>query len=195
MEKEILKEKRLSARALIESARQCVGHGNCIACDFCDDEYCDEAMKLALADKLEELLVFQEYEEGAGAHGVEWIPCEVALPAEADEYLVVIAGATSATVLYYDPSEGAFYEEDLNGEVTWYSVSYWAELPEGPNETPSADGYTSSDGFAATFPSRGRLSGENTGKVRRCATCRHEDRLGDEERCIECEKHSLWEQR
>ncbi len=31
--------------------------------------------------------------------------------------------------------------------------------------------------------------------VRRCATCRYEDRMAEEARCIECEKHSLWEER
>ena len=190
MEKEILKEKRLSARALIESARQCVGRGDCVACDFCDDEYCDEAMKLALADKLEELL-----DGGTAGKGIEWILYKAAKPTELDEYLVMIVGSTKPTTLWYDPDEEMFYEEGFDLELIYYPVTHWAELPEGPNGTPSADGYTSSDGFAATFPSRGRLSGENTGKVRRCATCRHEDRLGDEERCLECEKHNLWEER
>ena len=136
------------------------------------------------------------YEEGAGVYGVAWIDAKAALPKEDDEYLVMIAGAGKPTTLWYDPDEEAFYEEGFDGETIWHPVTHWAELPGFRKVvTPSADGYTSSDGFAATFPSRGRLSGENTGKVRRCATCRHEDRLGDEERCLECEKHNLWEER
>ncbi len=168
MEKEFLKEKRLSARALIESARQCVGRGHCIACDFCDDEYCDEAMKLALADKLEELL-----DGGTAGKGIEWILYKAAKPTELDEYLVMIAGATKPTTLFYDPEEEMFYEEGSDLEPIYYPVTHWAELPEGP-EMP-------------------REKPRPT--VKRCATCRHEDRLGDEERCLECEKHNLWEER
>ena len=136
-----------------------------------------------------------KYEEGARVYGIEWIPFKAAKPTEDDEYLVMVAGAEKPTTLWYDPDEEAFYEEGFDGEAIWYPVTHWAMLPVGPNRTPSADGYTSSDGFAATFPSRGRLSGENTGKVRRCATCRHEDRMAECDRCLECEKHSLWEER
>ena len=182
MEKEILKEKRLSARALIECARKCAADRGCMGCHFCEDDRCTEALLLMLSERLE-------------AVTERWIPFKAAKPAEDGEYLVMIVGATQPTTLWYDPEEEMFFEEDTELEAVYYPVTHWAELPEGPNGTPSADGYTSSDGFAATFPSRGRLSGENTGKVRRCATCRHEDRLGDEERCIECEKHNLWEER
>ena len=31
--------------------------------------------------------------------------------------------------------------------------------------------------------------------VKRCATCRYEDRMAEEERCRKCENHSLWEER
>jgi hypothetical protein len=137
-----------------------------------------------------------KYEEGAGVYGVAWIDCKAAKPKEADEYLVMILGATKPTVLNYDPDEEAFYEEDIDGETIWHPVTHWAEIPSFRGEiTPSADGYTSSVACGDSFPSRGSLSGENDSRVKRCATCRHEDKLGDEERCLECEKHNLWEER
>lgn len=102
-----------------------------------------------------------------------WIAFKLAKPVEADEYLVMVARAEKPTTLWYDPDEEAFYEEGFDGETIWYPVTHWAELPEGP-EMP-------------------REKPRPT--VKRCATCRHEDRLGDEERCLDCEKHSLWEQR
>ncbi|MBQ1934380.1 MAG: hypothetical protein II370_05205 [Clostridia bacterium] len=123
------------------------------------------------------------YEEGAGVYGVAWIDAKAAKPVEADEYLVMVAGAGKPTTLWYDPDEEMFYEEDCDFEPVYYSVTHWAEMPEGPKRTPSADG----DG-----PSRTPVP---TKINKRCATCRHEDRLGDEERCLECEKHNLWEER
>ena len=178
---------KMSTRALIESAKRCavpISQADCADCAFrCEgDGDCTGAILVALADRLEEL-------------ETRWIDCKLALPKEEDEYLVMIAGATKPTVLYYDVEEEGFYGEDDELNQEWYPVTHWAMMPEGPNGTPSADGYTSSDAFRASFPSRGSLSGENTGKVRRCATCAYEDKLGDEERCIECEKHNLWEER
>lgn len=102
-----------------------------------------------------------------------WVPAAEAKPVEADEYLVMIAGAKNPTVLHYDPDEEAFYEEGLDDEAIWYPVTHWAELPEGALGTPVA----------------------TKEAVKRCATCRYEDRMAEEARCIECEKHNLWEER
>ena len=56
-------------------------------------------------------------------------------------------------------------------------MTHWAELPTGP----------------------AGVICESTDKpdkrVKRCATCAYEDKLGDEARCLECEKHDLWEER
>ena len=120
-----------------------------------------------------------KYEEGARAYGIEWIPCKLAKPAEADEYLVMVAGAKKPTVLFYDPDEEIFYEE-YGDEVFEYPVTYWAELPEAPETAGASPRPTVEEGKEP---------------VKRCATCKYEDRMAEEERCIECEKHSLWEER
>ena len=119
------------------------------------------------------------YEEGARVYGIEWIPCKLAKPAEADEYLVMVTGAKKPTVLFYDPDEEIFYEE-YGDEVFEYPVTYWAELPGGP--------------MTAGASPRPTVEGGKE-PVKRCATCKYEDRMAEEERCIECEKHSLWEER
>lgn len=156
---------KLSTRALIEVAKRCaiaVSQNTCEECAFrCEGECdCTGALLIALADKLEEL-------------DTRWIDFKLAKPVEADEYLVMIAGATKPTTLWYDPDEEAFYEEEYDGEGIWYPVTHWAMMPNGPAGTP--------------IPTKE--------VVRRCATCAYEDKLGDEERCIECEKHNLWEER
>lgn len=152
--------KELSINELIELARECAGDKGCVECYFNNEDRCVESLLVELADKLEEL-------------DTRWVDCKLALPNEGDEYLVMIAGATKPTVLYYDVEEEGFYGEDDELNQEWYPVTHWAELPEGPAGTP--------------IPTKE--------VVRRCATCRHEDKLGDEERCIECEKHNLWEER
>ena len=215
--KKLLNE--MSAAELIECAKVCIGKGDYFNCAIYGEDSYHEALILALAGKLEELAFsevddgdrltarenghayfvkcFEEpcagggckndncafiraaceklcrYEEGAGVYGVVWIDAKAAKPVEADEYLVMVARAEKPTTLWYDPDEEAFYEEGFDGEVIWYPVTHWAELPEGP-EMPREK----------TRPT-----------VKRCATCRHEDKLGDEERCLECEKHNLWEER
>ena len=101
-----------------------------------------------------------------------WVPFDEAMPLEEDEYLVMIAGADKPTVLYFDTEEQAFYDE-RNGECVWYYVNYWAPLPEPPEKEN-------------TVPKK---------VVKRCATCAYEDRMAEEERCIACESHSLWDGR
>ena len=156
---------KLSTRALIEVAKRCaiaVSQNTCEECAFrCEGECdCTGALLIALVDKLEEL-------------DTRWIDCKLALPKEEDEYLVMIAGATKPTVLYYDVEEEGFYGEDDELNQEWYPVTHWAMMPNGPAGTP--------------IPTKE--------VVRRCATCAYEDKLGDEERCIECEKHNLWEEK
>lgn len=109
----------------------------------------------------------ERLEEASG----RWNDIKMAKPAEADEYLVMIAGAEKPTVLHYDPEEEAFYEEGFDGEAIWYPVTHWAMLPEGPLGTPVA----------------------TKEAVKRCATCRHEDKMAECDRCVACEKHHLWE--
>ena len=115
-----------------------------------------------------------KYEEGARVYGIEWIPFKAAKPVEDDEYLVMIAGAKKPTVLQFDVDEGAFYGEDTELNPEYYPVTHWAELPEGPV---------------------GAIHESPTPKVKRCATCRHEDKMAECDRCLECEKHSLWEEK
>ena len=64
----------LSKKALIECAKICAGSGNCADCDFCAEDECDRALLKALASALEEV-----------PEGIEWIPCKLAKPVEADE--------------------------------------------------------------------------------------------------------------
>ena len=64
---------------------------------------------------------------------IEWNSVEkVGLPLVSDEYLVMIAHADKPTVLHYDAEEQVFFHE-VEGEAVLYKVSYWAELPGGPN--------------------------------------------------------------
>lgn len=172
MEKLSLKE--LSARGLIDIARTCMAKGDCFNCALFDEDSCTNALILALASKLEEML-------GANSadNGIEWIPFKAAKPTEDDEYLVMVAGAEKPTALWYDSDEETFYEEtDVSGEleIVFYPVTHWAMLPVGP--------------AAGASP---RPTSKNTPK--RCATCAHEDRMAECDRCIACEKHNLWEER
>lgn len=120
------------------------------------------------------------YEEGARVYGIEWIPYKLAKPAEADEYLVMVAGSEKPTTLWYDPDEEMFYDEDGDEELIWLVVTHWAELPEAPKTAGASPRPTVEEGKEP---------------VKRCATCKYEDRMAEEERCIECEKHSLWEEK
>ena len=102
-----------------------------------------------------------------------WVDIKCAVPARDDEYLVMVAGAKKPTVLYFDVEHNGFYEEDCDGDAIWYSVTHWAELPAFASEEAKVE----------------------SEKVKRCATCAYEDRMAECDRCIECEKHSLWEQK
>ena len=104
--------------------------------------------------------------------GIKWYNSRWELPAEDGEYLVLIDGANSTTTLWYDTESCVFCEDDRDNAI--YPVSYWAFLPPAPTISPEPVVYQ---------------------MPKRCATCRHEDKLGDEERCLECEKHNLWEER
>ena len=165
----------MSTRALIESAKRCavpISQADCADCAFRGEGNgdCTGAILVALADRLEEL-------------ETRWIDCKLARPTEEDEYLVMIAGAKKPTVLHYDSEEEDFYEEDCNGEVIWYPVTHWAMMPDGPSGGNPSTAYGGPPPF------------DKGGNIKRCATCAYEDKLGDEERCIECEKHNLWEER
>ena len=69
-------------------------------------------------------------------------------------------GAARAAALIAEFSD-KLYQKNYKFKDHFAQIVAWAEEREG--ETPSADGYTSSDGSAATFPSRGRLPGSDTG--------------------------------
>ena len=163
--------KELSAKELIDTARGCAGdlvENACVKCAFhgCTGD-CASELLLVLADKLEAL-------------SERWIDVKCAVPARDDEYLVIVCGSDKPTVLYFDTEENGFYEEDGDGEPIWYSVTHWAELPSG-SMTAGASPRPTVEG--------GKES------VKRCATCAYEDRMADSDRCIECDKHSLWEER
>lgn len=55
-------------------------------------------------------------------------------PTEADEYIVMIKGAGSATTLLYDPIEKIWFEEDAHGNVDQYVITHWMPLSEAPKE-------------------------------------------------------------
>ena len=62
----------------------------------------------------------------------QWILTKERSPAVSDEYIVMIAGASKPTSLYYDADEGVWYSESEEGEVT-YCVTKWMPLPEPPD--------------------------------------------------------------
>ena len=166
-----MEKKELSVKELIDCARGCAGDlvGNaCVKCAFKLSDYdCASTLILTLADKLEGL-------------SERWVDVKCAVPAKDDEYLVIIAGAKTPTVLYFDTEQGEFYQEDCDKEPIWRVVTHWAELPEAPKTAGASPRPTVEEGKEP---------------VKRCATCKYEDRMAEEERCIECEKHSLWEER
>ena len=173
-----MEKENLSIGELIDTARGCAGDltGNaCVNCTFKGGDYdCTSMLLLALADKLEALT----NSEATG--GIEWLDVNCVTPAKDDRYLVMIAGVKKPTVLYFDTEEQGFYEENSSGTPIWCSATHWAELPEAP-ETAGASPRPTVEGGKEP--------------VKRCATCRYEERMAEEERCIECEKHSLWEER
>ena len=63
----------------------------------------------------------------------QWIPAEQP-PEMADEYIVMIDGATAPTVLFYDvDDEGAgVWFEAVEDITNFYSVTHWMALPEAP---------------------------------------------------------------
>ena len=66
----------------------------------------------------------------------QWIDAQKQPPAEADEYIVMIAGACSPTVLYYtenEDGEGEWYTE-TEDSTNFYKVTHWMALPEAPGE-------------------------------------------------------------
>lgn len=170
--------KELSIKELIDTARGCADDmvGNaCVKCAFHASEGdCASELLLALADTLEAALATQG--DSSASAGVEWIDVKDALPAQDDEYLVMVAGAKKPTVLYFDVEHNGFYQEDCDGEGIWHCVTHWAEIP---SLSIKADEVVSSEQASR----------------RRCATCAYEDRMAESDRCIECEKHSLWEEK
>ena len=65
----------------------------------------------------------------------QWISAEQP-PAEADEYIVMIAGAVRPTVLFFahnEDGEGEWLEEVEDG-TNFYKVTHWMALPEGPGK-------------------------------------------------------------
>ena len=71
----------------------------------------------------------------------QWIDAAKQLPAEADEYIVMIAGACSPTVLYYtenEDGEGEWYTE-TEDSTNFYKVTHWMALPEAPRQEPERE--------------------------------------------------------
>ena len=65
----------------------------------------------------------------------QWIPAEQP-PTEPDEYIVMIAGAASSTVLYFAHNEegvGEWFEE-TEDSTNFYKVTHWMALPEPPRQ-------------------------------------------------------------
>ena len=60
-----------------------------------------------------------------------WIPAIEKKPSVADEYIVMIKGATAPTSLYYSPEEDIFFTETEFETVT-YQVSHWMPFPDSP---------------------------------------------------------------
>ena len=66
----------------------------------------------------------------------QWIDAAKQLPTEADEYIVMIAGAASPTVLYFAHNEegvGEWFEE-TEDSTNFYKVTHWMALPAAPGE-------------------------------------------------------------
>ena len=66
----------------------------------------------------------------------QWIDAAEQPPTEPDEYIVMIAGATSSTVLHFDvddEGEGVWFEE-VEDSTNFYKVTHWMPLPEGPGK-------------------------------------------------------------
>lgn len=65
----------------------------------------------------------------------QWIPAEQP-PEMADEYIVMIDGATAPTVLFYDvDDEGAsVWFEETEDSTNFYKVTHWMALPEPPRQ-------------------------------------------------------------
>lgn len=69
-----------------------------------------------------------------------WVDATKELPLEADEYIVMIAGAEKPTVLHFDvddEGDGVWFEE-VEDSTNFYKVTHWRELPEKPGEEPRA---------------------------------------------------------
>lgn len=60
---------------------------------------------------------------------IKWHLFSEEAPVSPGEYLVIINGAEIATVLYYDALAFDWLDDDEN----YYSVKYWAELPDHPD--------------------------------------------------------------
>lgn len=68
----------------------------------------------------------------------QWIDATEQPPTEPDEYIVMIAGATSPTVLYFDVDEDGHpvWYEETDDSTNFYKVTHWMALPEGPKKQP-----------------------------------------------------------
>ena len=66
----------------------------------------------------------------------QWIDAVKQPPTEPDEYIVMIAGAASPTVLYFAHNEegvGEWFEE-IEDSTNFYKVTHWMALPAAPGE-------------------------------------------------------------
>lgn len=71
----------------------------------------------------------------------QWIDAVKQPPAEADEYIVMIAGAANPTVLYFahnEDGEGEWFEE-TEDSTNFYKVTHWMALPEPPRQEPERE--------------------------------------------------------
>lgn len=68
----------------------------------------------------------------------QWIDAAEQPPTEPDEYIVMIAGAASSTVLHFDiddEGKGVWFQE-VEDSTNFYKVTHWMPLPEGPKKQP-----------------------------------------------------------
>lgn len=71
----------------------------------------------------------------------QWIDAVKQPPAEAGEYIVMIAGAVRPTVLFFahnEDGEGEWFEEVEDG-TNFYKVTHWMALPAPPRQEPERE--------------------------------------------------------
>ena len=71
----------------------------------------------------------------------QWVDAVKQPPAEADEYIVMIAGAVKSTVLCFDTDDDGspVWYEETEDSTNFYKVTHWTALPESPRQEPERE--------------------------------------------------------